>query len=88
MPADKIGRNDPCPCGSGLKYKRCCLGNTEGQRASDAIDSFQDDLQRAVGDREFASIEEAGVCSTPCAALSALPNSPASPRSAAGAVIC
>ncbi|MBI5642968.1 MAG: preprotein translocase subunit SecA [Deltaproteobacteria bacterium] len=21
---DKIGRNDPCPCGSGLKYKRCC----------------------------------------------------------------
>ena len=21
-----IGRNDPCPCGSGLKYKRCCLG--------------------------------------------------------------
>ena len=22
---DKIGRNDPCPCGSGLKYKKCCL---------------------------------------------------------------
>jgi len=21
----KPGRNDPCPCGSGLKYKRCCL---------------------------------------------------------------
>jgi len=21
---DKIGRNDPCPCGSGLKYKKCC----------------------------------------------------------------
>jgi preprotein translocase subunit SecA len=20
----KVGRNDPCPCGSGLKYKRCC----------------------------------------------------------------
>jgi SEC-C motif len=20
----KIGRNDPCPCGSGQKYKRCC----------------------------------------------------------------
>jgi len=26
----KIGRNDPCPCGSGWKYKRCCLGK-EGQ---------------------------------------------------------
>ena len=21
----KIGRNEPCPCGSGLKYKKCCL---------------------------------------------------------------
>lgn len=22
---DKIGRNDPCPCGSGKKYKKCCI---------------------------------------------------------------
>ncbi len=22
----KISRNDPCPCGSGLKYKKCCMG--------------------------------------------------------------
>ncbi len=22
--ANKVGRNDPCPCGSGKKYKRCC----------------------------------------------------------------
>ena len=21
----KVGRNDPCPCGSGKKYKKCCL---------------------------------------------------------------
>ena len=29
---DKIGRNDPCPCGSGKKYKNCCLssGKYEG----------------------------------------------------------
>ncbi|WP_422468151.1 SEC-C metal-binding domain-containing protein, partial [Endozoicomonas sp. ALC013] len=20
----KVGRNDPCPCGSGRKYKKCC----------------------------------------------------------------
>ncbi len=29
MPAEappKIGRNDPCPCGSGKKYKKCCVG--------------------------------------------------------------
>ena len=23
----KVGRNDPCPCGSGLKYKKCCGRN-------------------------------------------------------------
>ena len=22
--SDKVGRNDPCPCGSGKKYKKCC----------------------------------------------------------------
>ena len=24
QPLRKIGRNEPCPCGSGKKYKRCC----------------------------------------------------------------
>ncbi|MBR5460598.1 MAG: preprotein translocase subunit SecA [Clostridia bacterium] len=28
--ADKVGRNDPCPCGSGLKYKKCCGKNLGG----------------------------------------------------------
>ncbi|NOZ62027.1 MAG: hypothetical protein GXO74_10135 [Calditrichaeota bacterium] len=23
----KVGRNDPCPCGSGKKYKKCCGRN-------------------------------------------------------------
>ncbi|HEY3230223.1 MAG TPA: SEC-C metal-binding domain-containing protein [Roseiflexaceae bacterium] len=25
----KVGRNDPCPCGSGKKYKKCCLAKDE-----------------------------------------------------------
>lgn len=25
----KIGRNEPCPCGSGKKYKKCCLDKDE-----------------------------------------------------------
>ena len=25
----RVSRNDPCPCGSGLKYKKCCLGKKE-----------------------------------------------------------
>jgi uncharacterized protein YecA (UPF0149 family) len=28
--ARKVGRNDPCPCGSGKKYKKCCLGKEAG----------------------------------------------------------
>jgi hypothetical protein len=25
---EKIKRNDPCPCGSGKKYKKCCMDKT------------------------------------------------------------
>ena len=28
-PYRKVGRNDPCPCGSGKKFKKCCLGLAE-----------------------------------------------------------
>ncbi|MEX1330004.1 MAG: SEC-C metal-binding domain-containing protein, partial [Desulfobacterales bacterium] len=28
MKTVKVGRNDPCPCGSGLKHKKCCLGKS------------------------------------------------------------
>ena len=28
LPKDNIERNDPCPCGSGLKFKKCCLIKT------------------------------------------------------------
>ncbi len=30
MKSNKIGRNSPCPCGSGKKYKQCCLGKKGG----------------------------------------------------------
>jgi uncharacterized protein YecA (UPF0149 family) len=28
----KIGRNDPCPCGSGKKFKKCCLNKPKSPR--------------------------------------------------------
>ena len=28
-PEPKVGRNDPCPCGSGKKYKKCCITKNE-----------------------------------------------------------
>ncbi|MBH8597775.1 MULTISPECIES: preprotein translocase subunit SecA [unclassified Thermoactinomyces] len=31
---DKVGRNEPCPCGSGKKYKNCCLKNEKAVPAN------------------------------------------------------
>ena len=33
-----VGRNDPCPCGSGKKYKKCCLGKAEAAGAYTAAE--------------------------------------------------
>jgi SEC-C motif len=30
----KTGRNDPCPCGSGRKFKKCCEAKTPARRQS------------------------------------------------------
>lgn len=32
MNKQKIGRNDPCPCGSGKKYKKCCFLFSDSQK--------------------------------------------------------
>jgi hypothetical protein len=39
-----VGRNDPCPCGSGRKYKKCCL-----QAAADSGDALYDRLRNCEG---------------------------------------
>ena len=39
----KTGRNDPCPCGSGKKYKHCCM-----QSADASVESAEDVLRRRV----------------------------------------
>ncbi len=31
MKAAKTGRNEPCPCGSGQKYKQCCARKTDAK---------------------------------------------------------
>ena len=43
----KVGRNDPCPCGSGKKYKKCCL-------AKDEAAARQGYAERAATQREVA----------------------------------
>ena len=42
----KIGRNDPCPCGSGKKYKKCCLNKSEIQFLAEAAFDAQKNLKR------------------------------------------
>ncbi len=50
--AEKVGRNDPCPCGSGNKYKRCCLQtaaaptNDAWRRQHEANDVLTSELMR------------------------------------------
>src|SRR5713226_8908025 len=51
----KIGRNDPCPCGSGNKYKRCCMEQEaalreQWSREREACDELTRDLM------EFAAL--------------------------------
>ena len=39
----KIGRNAPCPCGSGRKYKKCCLQkDEEARRTAQSLDIPED----------------------------------------------
>jgi hypothetical protein len=40
----KAGRNDPCPCGSGKKYKKCCLSSTYVEKGKE--DSIRERLVR------------------------------------------
>lgn len=37
--AGKVGRNQPCPCGSGKKYKLCCLPREQAESSGQSADS-------------------------------------------------
>ncbi len=54
----QTGRNDPCPCDSGKKYKKCCLPNEQQQPINPARELRQE-LQEAAEDHVFESLEEA-----------------------------
>lgn len=56
---EKIGRNDPCPCGSGQKYKKCCLSNDDSSGNPASKGSLSGELQELVAGRTFGSLKEA-----------------------------
>ena len=51
MKKKKIGRNDPCPCGSGKKYKKCCFGKPLVPNFSDYMLSKQPVMKQRPGNR-------------------------------------
>ncbi len=61
----KTGRNDPCPCGSGKKYKKCCLGKEEKRKTpvrspaerGDRIDFIGMDHRQLI-DQGYAALEK------------------------------
>jgi tetratricopeptide (TPR) repeat protein len=48
---EKTGRNDPCPCGSGKKYKKCCLPNHEAEERLRAAGQQAEREERAAAHR-------------------------------------
>lgn len=66
MKKNKIGRNDPCPCGSGKKYKKCChhqkfdyeisKNNVPPVKISEAILKISEPLRRNFPKRERTSV--------------------------------
>lgn len=67
----QIGRNDPCPCGSGKKYKQCCLRRqTEDRRLTQLelesvpvalewlLDHHQEDCSLAVSEGFFGALDD------------------------------
>jgi hypothetical protein len=48
---DKTGRNDPCPCGSGKKYKKCCLPTHAADQRQQFAEQQAERDQRAAAHR-------------------------------------
>ena len=59
MSTHGIGRNDPCPCGSGTKFKHCCLGKESGTSSGHGAAGMSETLRKALEGRQFNSLEEA-----------------------------
>ncbi len=59
---NKIGRNEPCPCGSGKKYKKCCLTAPQSPEGGTFIYTDLDELSNQVWDlinqKKFVQAEE------------------------------
>lgn len=53
----KIGRNDPCHCGSGNKYKKCCAAKDDAARSAELAAQAAARAERLRQEREQAEAE-------------------------------
>lgn len=53
------GRNDPCPCGSGLKYKKCCADKDAADERQRVMAPVMGELKELLKGKNFGSLEEA-----------------------------
>ncbi len=58
MAASDIGRNDPCPCGSGKQFKHCCLRHGRSAPSDSPNAVIMDELKRKLAAQDFASEAE------------------------------
>jgi len=56
----KVGRNDPCPCGSGRKYKKCCQGKSTSPKVDLRQEYEQKHRIRFKTPEQIAGIRKAG----------------------------
>jgi SEC-C motif-containing protein len=54
----KTGRNDLCHCGSGKKYKHCCLGTPGDRESRGSAQVIADKIAEAAAEQPFESLEE------------------------------
>lgn len=55
--SEKLGRNDPCHCGSGAKYKKCCASKDDAARSAELAAQAAERAARAQAEREQAEAE-------------------------------
>lgn len=59
---NKIGRNDPCHCGSGIKYKKCCMtADFEAREQTNHAAEVNQTLNQAFAGQRFESLDDAQV---------------------------
>lgn len=60
----KVGRNDPCPCGSGKKYKKCCLNKPKSDSENTVqlkTSELRSQLEQLTTSQILKNIQAAGV---------------------------